>query len=69
LLDEDVLILAGKIKKLSATFVLFTFPESVPTEVSIEFSNGRSFRTEFQQSGRLQKVMAPKPNVMGIPPT
>jgi hypothetical protein len=46
--DEDVLIRVG-IMKLSRTFLLCTFLESVPTGSSIEFSDDRSLRTDLVQ--------------------
>jgi hypothetical protein len=51
-----MLILAGKITKLSITSVLCTFPESVPTRVSIELSNDRSPRTDSVQRLNLKLV-------------
>jgi hypothetical protein len=47
--DDDVLITARKITKLSTSIILCTFPESVPTRVSIEFSDDRSLRTDYVQ--------------------
>jgi hypothetical protein len=47
LLDEGVLILAGKVPNLSTTSVYCVFPKSVLVEVSIDFRNDHSFRTDF----------------------
>jgi hypothetical protein len=47
-----MLILAGKVSKLSTTFVQCI-------EVSFEFSDDRSFRTDFVQKGKTELKRLP----------